>query len=56
MERVRIQALSGGEKVTARYMRQDDFEYHPTFKLLFSGNHQPDLSGVNDAMKRASPS
>jgi putative DNA primase/helicase len=48
----RIQALSGGEKVTARYMRQDDFEYQPTFKLLFSGNHQPDLSGVNDAMKR----
>lgn len=48
----RIKALTGGDPITARYMRQDFFTYQPQFKLLFAGNHQPSLSAVDDAMKR----
>jgi putative DNA primase/helicase len=48
----RIKELSGGDKITARFMRQDFFEYAPQFKLLFSGNHMPALRTVNKAISR----
>lgn len=47
-----IKALTGGDRVTARFMRQDNFTFKPQFKLLFSGNHQPELRDVDKAMKR----
>src|SRR5262249_26063784 len=31
----KIKALTGGDKIAARFMRQDFFEYTPQFKLLF---------------------
>lgn len=48
----RIKALTGGDPITARFMRQDFFTYQPQFKLLFAGNHQPTLHGVDVAMRR----
>lgn len=48
----RIKALTGGDKVTARFMRQDEFEFNPTFKLIFSGNHKPGLVNVDEAIRR----
>jgi len=48
----RIKALTGGDPITARFMRQDFFTYQPHFKLLFAGNHQPSLSSVDAAMQR----
>ncbi|NJC06532.1 putative DNA primase/helicase [Sphingomonas kaistensis] len=48
----RIKALTGGDKITARFMRQDFFSYVPQFKLLFAGNHQPALHSVDAAMRR----
>lgn len=48
----RIKALTGGDPITARFMRQDFFTYQPHFKLLFAGNHQPSLSSVDPAMQR----
>lgn len=48
----RIKALTGGDPITARFMRQDHFTYQPHFKLLFAGNHQPSLSSVDAAMQR----
>lgn len=48
----RIKALTGGDPITARFMRQDFFTYQPHFKLLFAGNHQPTLSSVDAAMQR----
>lgn len=48
----RIKALTGGDPITARFMRQDFFTYQPQFKLLFAGNHQPTLSSVDMAMQR----
>jgi len=48
----RIKLLSGGDKVTARFMRQDNFEFLPQFKLLFIGNHQPHVETLDDAIRR----
>jgi putative DNA primase/helicase len=48
----RIKLLTGGDKVTARFMRQDFFEYDPKFKLMISGNHRPRLSNIDEAIKR----
>lgn len=47
----RLKALTGGERVTARFMRQDEFEYQPQLKLLIAGNHQPKLGTVDEAMR-----
>jgi putative DNA primase/helicase len=48
----RIKAMTGGDPITARFMAKDFFTYQPQFKLLFAGNHQPALSGVDAAMRR----
>jgi putative DNA primase/helicase len=48
----RIKEMTGGDKITARFMRQDFFSYTPQFKLLFSGNHMPALRTVNKAITR----
>lgn len=48
----RLKNLSGGEPVTARFMRQDNFTFIPQFKLVFIGNHKPELRDVGESMRR----
>jgi putative DNA primase/helicase len=48
----RIKALTGGDPIRARFMRQDFFEYTPQFKLLIVGNHRPSLRNVDEAIRR----
>jgi P4 family phage/plasmid primase-like protien len=48
----KIKALTGGDPVTARFMRQNDFEFIPQFKLVMTGNHKPGLRNVDEAIKR----
>jgi putative DNA primase/helicase len=48
----KIKQLTGGDPITARFMRRDFFTYRPQFKLLFIGNHKPTLRNVDDAAKR----
>jgi putative DNA primase/helicase len=48
----RIKALTGGDPIAARFMRQDFFEFVPRFKLLIAGNHKPGLRSVNEAIRR----
>ena len=33
----KIKSLTGGDKITARFMRQNFFEFVPTFKVVISG-------------------
>ena len=49
---VRIKQLTGGDRIAARFMRQDFFEFTPQFKLSVIGNHQPELRQVDDAARR----
>jgi putative DNA primase/helicase len=48
----KIKALTGGDKITARFMRQDFFTFTPAFKLTVAGNHKPGLRNVDEAMRR----
>jgi putative DNA primase/helicase len=48
----KIKALTGGDPISARFMRQDFFEYVPQFKILIAGNHKPTLHGVDEAIRR----
>ena len=46
----KIKSLTGGDPITARFMREDFFTYAPRFKLLISDNHQPKLKNVDEAI------
>jgi putative DNA primase/helicase len=48
----KLQSLTGGDVITARYMRQDFFQFKPKFKLMIAGNHKPSLSSVDEAIRR----
>jgi putative DNA primase/helicase len=48
----KIKTLTGGDRVAARFMRQDFFEFTPQFKLVIAGNHKPGLRSVDEAIRR----
>ncbi|MBB4120218.1 phage/plasmid primase, P4 family [Martelella radicis] len=48
----RIKQLTGGDVMTARFMRQDDFEFKPQLKLVVIGNNKPAFANVDGAIKR----
>lgn len=48
----RIKTLTGGDKIAARFMRQDFFGFTPQFKLVIAGNHKPGLKSVDEAIRR----
>jgi putative DNA primase/helicase len=48
----KIKNLTGGDKISARFMRQDFFEFVPQFKLVIAGNHKPSLRTVDEAIRR----
>ncbi len=48
----RIKQMTGGDPITARFMRQDFFTFLPTFKLTIVGNHKPVLHNVDEAARR----
>jgi putative DNA primase/helicase len=48
----KVKALTGGDRIRARHMRRDFFEFEPTHKLVIVGNHRPVLRNVDEAMRR----
>jgi putative DNA primase/helicase len=48
----RIKQMTGGDRLAARFMKKDFFEFVPQFKLTIIGNHKPVLRNVDDAAKR----
>ncbi|MGE0650800.1 MAG: phage/plasmid primase, P4 family [Alphaproteobacteria bacterium] len=48
----RFKAMTGGDAISARFMRQDNFTFTPTFKLMIAGNHKPSLRSVDEAVRR----
>lgn len=47
-----IKELTGGEPILVRALNKDFFEFHPLFKLTISGNHKPDIRGLDDGIWR----
>jgi putative DNA primase/helicase len=51
-DEAKIKTLTGGDTITAHFMRQDFFDFVPQFKLFICGNHKPQLRNVDEAMRR----
>ncbi|WP_170162039.1 DNA primase family protein [Paracoccus siganidrum] len=47
-----IKELTGGEPILVRALQKDFFEIKPFFKLTISGNHKPDIRGLDDGIWR----
>jgi putative DNA primase/helicase len=48
----KLKSVTGGDRISARFMRQDFFEFLPVFKLIIAGNHKPTLRTVDEAIRR----
>ena len=46
-----IKDLTGGDKMSARYMRGDFFDFDPQLSLFIYGNNQPSFRGVDEAIR-----
>src|SRR5262249_2140373 len=42
-----LKSLTSGENLLARHLHEKFFEFKPTFKLVLSGNHKPEIGGVD---------
>jgi putative DNA primase/helicase len=47
-----IKKLTGSEKISARRMREDLWEFEPTHKIVIATNHKPDIKGTDDGVWR----
>lgn len=47
-----IKDLTGGDSVTARFMKAEFFDFNPTAKIWLSTNHRPEIRGTDWAIWR----
>lgn len=47
-----VKQLTGGERIRARRMREDFWEFDPTFKLMLATNHKPAIRGSDHGIWR----
>jgi putative DNA primase/helicase len=47
-----MKQMTGGDKLRARKMRQDFFEFEPTHKIILAANHKPIVRGTDYAAWR----
>jgi putative DNA primase/helicase len=47
-----VKQLTGGDRVRARRMRQDFWEFDPTHTVLLATNHKPEVRGTDNAIWR----
>jgi putative DNA primase/helicase len=48
----KVKTLTGGDRIRARHMRRDFFEFAPTHKIVIVGNHRPAIRNADEAMRR----
>jgi putative DNA primase/helicase len=47
-----VKEATGGDRITARFMRQDHFTFPATFKLALATNHRPEIRGSDHGIWR----
>jgi putative DNA primase/helicase len=47
-----VKQLTGGDKVRARFLFQESFEFTPQFKIWLAANHKPEIRGNDHAIWR----
>jgi len=48
----RIKSITGGDRIVARKLREDLFEFRPSFKLILSWNTRPRIGGDDGIWRR----
>lgn len=51
-DEAKVKLLTGGDKLTARFMRQDHFSFTPSHTLIIMGNHQPRVGAGGESFWR----
>jgi putative DNA primase/helicase len=51
-DEAKIKNLTGGDRLTGRFMRGDFFDFNPAHKLMIAGNYKPRLRNVDEAIRR----
>lgn len=47
-----VKQLTGGDRISARFLYQNDAEFTPNFKLFSTANHLPNINGQDDGIWR----
>lgn len=47
-----VKALTGGDRIAARFLHKEFFEFEPQFKLVLATNHKPRITGTDLAIWR----
>ena len=47
-----VKQLTGGDRVSARFLYEDEFEFTPQFKLWMATNYKPIIRGTDDGIWR----
>jgi len=47
-----LKQITGGDRIRARFMYKDFFEFEPSHKLFLAANHKPIITGMDQAMWR----
>lgn len=47
-----VKQLTGGDKVRARFLFKEEFEFHPQFKIWLAANHKPEIRNQDLAIWR----
>ncbi|MEI3618714.1 phage/plasmid primase, P4 family, partial [Bacillus thuringiensis] len=47
-----VKQITGGEPISARFLRQEFFEFTPAFKVFFTTNHKPIIKGMDEGIWR----
>lgn len=48
----KVKQLTGGDRISARRMREDFYEFDPTHKVALVTNHRPEIRGTDDGIWR----
>jgi len=52
LDEVVVKQVTGGDKIAARFLHQEFFEFVPQFKLFLASNHKPVIYGTDHAIWR----
>lgn len=47
-----IKEITGGDKITARFLYKEFFDFWPQFKLMLAVNHKPEIRGTDEGIWR----
>ncbi len=52
LSEVLVKQITGGEKISARFLHQEFFEFTPICKVFFTTNHRPVITGTDEGIWR----